>query len=82
MPLIEHPDSLCIHPERLNPRHERGAFEVPGHTGGWRQWLVYDSQGTIRIDHGMHDRDVDDGLVARLEADLDALEERDEEHKS
>ncbi|MDP9203368.1 MAG: hypothetical protein M3P26_15760 [Gemmatimonadota bacterium] len=57
-------------------------FEVEGHAGGWRQWLAYDSRGAIRLDVGMNNRDVDDGLLARLEAKLDEFENRDGEREA
>jgi hypothetical protein len=72
-------DSLCIHPELCHPQHERGVFEVEGHCGGWREWLAYDSKGTIRIQVGLHDHDYDDGLEGRMEARLRQMEIADEE---
>lgn len=79
MRTIEH-SPLCIHPELSHPpRHERGVFEVEGHCGGWREWLAYDSRGTIRLQVALHDRDYDDGLEGRMEARLSDMERSDEE---
>jgi hypothetical protein len=69
---------LQIHPERSQQRHERGPFELKGLPhGSLRRWFVYDSQGVIRIEKAVHDRDVDEGFVDRLAAELDELEDRD-----
>jgi hypothetical protein len=77
----DHP-ALCIHPELSVPRHARGAFEVEGLPGGLRRWFVYDSNGVVRIEKAMHSRDIDRGFKARLETELDALEERDRRHEA
>lgn len=74
MPLTDRP-TLYIHPERS--RHERGPFELKGLPhGSLRRWFVYDSQGIVRIEKAVHDRDVDDGFVARLWTELDDMELR------
>lgn len=78
--ILHHP--LSIHPE-LSPRHDRGPFEVKGlPSGSMRRWFVYDSYGVVRIEKAVADRDVDEGFVDRLEAELDAIEARDEENEA
>lgn len=69
---------LLIHPELSRSRHERGPFEVKGLPhGGLRRWFVYDSLGIVRIEKAVADRDVDEGFVDRLSAELDEIEKRD-----
>lgn len=43
---------------------------------------MYDSKGVIRIEKAVHDRDVDEGFVARLRIELDELEERDRQQEA